>query len=521
MRKTKLFALTTMAALATMMPQTMTATEEMTADVLYHLTTVGTAGSVTGGSFSTSGVTQNADEPWVVPGTAAYVQINLNEPLCEGDIIEIKATSTNSKYFYFFNSTTFGSANAGLSITVGKGEASVKTAVVTTPSTPANTLVGKTTIYMGYSSSNNSGTIHYVKVLKGANPSAVSSSKSWDFTGYTVNATATTYNMVHDQILFGKGVSVVSMTDYKADESASASTCTLLNIPGNSGNLENGKYLMFRVPAGKTVVSMNVVTNGNSGSKTWGYKVGDNEAVTASQANKKYPATLSFDVYASEVTPVYVFCGDASNTFYIKDLTLTITPAPTISINTIDYATFSSSLALDFTSSGADAYIVTGEAGGKLTYEQVTKVKAGTGLLLVGTAGSTCTPSVIADAEATDYSASNLLKATLTATTVGATEGADYGKVWVLGNKNNVPGFYKSNSGRELTVGKAYLYLESGISAAREFFAFDFDNETTGIGNAVNSEERKVKSYYDLQGRRVAQPVKGLYIVNGRKVVIN
>ena len=49
-----------------------------------------------------------------------------------------------------------------------------------------------------------------------------------------------------------------------------------------------------------------------------------------------------------------------------------------------------------------------------------------------------------------------------------------------------------------------------------------FDDETTGIGaSLVNSEEGKVNSaVYDLQGRRVAQPTKGLYIVDGKKVIV-
>ena len=42
---------------------------------------------------------------------------------------------------------------------------------------------------------------------------------------------------------------------------------------------------------------------------------------------------------------------------------------------------------------------------------------------------------------------------------------------------------------------------------------------TTGINN-VNRETITNNRYYDLQGRKVAQPTKGLYIVNGRKVVI-
>ena len=43
--------------------------------------------------------------------------------------------------------------------------------------------------------------------------------------------------------------------------------------------------------------------------------------------------------------------------------------------------------------------------------------------------------------------------------------------------------------------------------------------ETTGI-NMVNGEEAKVNGFYNLQGQRVAAPAKGLYIVNGKKVII-
>lgn len=44
---------------------------------------------------------------------------------------------------------------------------------------------------------------------------------------------------------------------------------------------------------------------------------------------------------------------------------------------------------------------------------------------------------------------------------------------------------------------------------------------TTGIEETLNGEENtKDKMIYDLQGRRVTKPVKGLYIVNGKKVII-
>ena len=65
---------------------------------------------------------------------------------------------------------------------------------------------------------------------------------------------------------------------------------------------------------------------------------------------------------------------------------------------------------------------------------------------------------------------------------------------------------------------KAYLTYDGVIGGAREFFLFD--EETTGV-NTLNGERKTMNGeYYDLQGRKVAQPAKGLYIVNGKKVVI-
>ena len=43
---------------------------------------------------------------------------------------------------------------------------------------------------------------------------------------------------------------------------------------------------------------------------------------------------------------------------------------------------------------------------------------------------------------------------------------------------------------------------------------------TTGISATLMNNETMNNEYFDLQGRRVSQPTKGLYIVNGRKVLI-
>jgi hypothetical protein len=65
----------------------------------------------------------------------------------------------------------------------------------------------------------------------------------------------------------------------------------------------------------------------------------------------------------------------------------------------------------------------------------------------------------------------------------------------------------------ELAANKAYLV---GSASAPEFLGFGDVTAIRGIENG----QLTIDNYYDLQGRRVAQPTKGLYIVNGKKVVI-
>ena len=75
------------------------------------------------------------------------------------------------------------------------------------------------------------------------------------------------------------------------------------------------------------------------------------------------------------------------------------------------------------------------------------------------------------------------------------------------------PKFFKVNTaGNTVLANKAYLQIPTAI-AAREYFWFE--DEATGINAAKVSQP--AGEIFDLQGRRVAQPTKGLYIVNGKK----
>ncbi len=186
-------------------------------------------------------------------------------------------------------------------------------------------------------------------------------------------------------------------------------------------------------------------------------------------------------------------------------------------INTImsayGWSTFSSDYALDFSKAqeGLEAYTITGQDAGVVTLSPVTgTIPAGTGLMLKG-AASTPYNIPIVDSSTTDVS-SNLLKAG-----TGASVSPESGKTkYALSVEGGVACFKKITDAREIPAGKAYLEFNEAI-AAREL---SFESESTGVADVRGEMADGRSEYYNLAGQRIAQPTRGLYIVNGKKVVI-
>jgi hypothetical protein len=63
--------------------------------------------------------------------------------------------------------------------------------------------------------------------------------------------------------------------------------------------------------------------------------------------------------------------------------------------------------------------------------------------------------------------------------------------------------------------GNAYLEFNEEISAP----LLSIGGEATGI-KTIDNSQLTIDNVYDLQGRRVAQPAKGIYIINGKKFAI-
>ncbi len=196
-----------------------------------------------------------------------------------------------------------------------------------------------------------------------------------------------------------------------------------------------------------------------------------------------------------------------------------ILPVETIDfeITAAGYATVNYPFAVELPEA-ITAYQVSEEKGSYLVLSEVAGkvIPANTPVILSGTAATYSLPVL---AENTDAAISTGLTGTKFAEAIAADVNA-----YILGKKNDVVGFYKLAANteddttlRNISANKAY-YVNS--AAAAPAFIFQFQGEATGIESVV-TPDNGIEELYDLNGRRVAYPVKGIYVTkSGKKVFI-
>ena len=159
---------------------------------------------------------------------------------------------------------------------------------------------------------------------------------------------------------------------------------------------------------------------------------------------------------------------------------------------------------------GTEVYAITLN-NGKLTMNPVADgiVNSGLAVVLKSTTGSL----TMTKTETTgSFQGTSSLNGTLT-----VINGNANGNIYVLNTGSKGAGFYKLNPDNgKIAPNKAYLVYD-GAAGARDYFLFD---ETTAISAPLVNSEEVNSEVYDLQGRRVKNAAKGVYIVNGRKVVV-
>jgi len=146
--------------------------------------------------------------------------------------------------------------------------------------------------------------------------------------------------------------------------------------------------------------------------------------------------------------------------------------------------------------------------GSKIVLTPVTEIPANTGVIIEAAAGTYTIPAI------------NSVSALGSINELQVSDGSVKGNgtsIYALGKDKTTSkvGFILVKSGTTIPEGKAYLNIAGG---AREFIGFG-DEDATGI-DAVKQSAKADNLYFNLAGQRVAQPTKGLYIVNGKKVIV-
>lgn len=181
-----------------------------------------------------------------------------------------------------------------------------------------------------------------------------------------------------------------------------------------------------------------------------------------------------------------------------------------------EWTTLTSAYNLDFSKVEGDltAYTATyNEKKDAVALTPVKKVKAHTGLILKGVANTTYTlPILASDADGLDAVPDNQLVDCVDA-------------LWSTGRENDYflhnGEFVKSAHDGWALPGKSYLYLSNGRGNKSESpLRVYVDNTATAINGITNNPVVKDEAYYNLQGVKVQRPQHGVFIHNGKKVVL-
>ncbi len=180
-----------------------------------------------------------------------------------------------------------------------------------------------------------------------------------------------------------------------------------------------------------------------------------------------------------------------------------------------EWTTFTSAYNLDFSDvDGLTAYTAKyDKENDAVALTPVKRVKAHTGLILKGEAGKTYTLPILSSNEAELDAVDNHL--------IGCVDA-----LWSTGRNQDYflynGEFVKSKNDGWVLPGKSYLYINGGRdnSASARPLRFYVGNTSTAIDGITNNPVVKDDAYYNLQGVKVQCPQHGVFIHNGKKVVL-
>lgn len=322
-----------------------------------------------------------------------------------------------------------------------------------------------------------------------------------DNTVKTINYTKTTINNV---AYYSEGENIEGLTIINSGNSAVRSSNSA------SAYAKDADVVFTTLPAGKYKLT-SVVYKGSSSNATFSYKAGEKVIFTHTATNINSDTKTSEEFTLNESTPISLVKGgnDKQGIDFIY-IQRTGDATETVSVSEAGYATYATKYNVEVPNY-ENVKVMTvkvNDDNSTITLYDVpagTVIPAKTGILVKAAKGNH--NFVVTSKEGTELTNNNLVAATADVTSNGA-------KFFALTNIGDKVGFALVANGVVIPAGKAYLEVPTSTPA--KFFSLD--GEATGI-NSVKTAKAD-GAYYTLEGVKTTKPVKGLYIHNGKKIVV-
>lgn len=276
---------------------------------------------------------------------------------------------------------------------------------------------------------------------------------------------------------------------------------------GGSAYAKDNDVTITKLPAGKYKLYACFCDATTAKGTVWNFLAGSENIFTFTTSVVNWQEGESNEFTLKEETPIILAQGGSAKTaidyLYIQKL------GEVANVTAAKYATY--------VTSGA----VKVPANAKVMTAKVENNKLVTTTLSAGTVIPANTAIIVNAEEAGDVSfemagesgSMDLANDLQASTGEGVT--ADGTTQYCLTEQDGKVGFGKVKAGVVIPAGKAYLVVKE--QAAANFFAFD--GTVTAIKN-VETSATADGAYYTLQGVKVEKPTKGIYVHNGKKVVI-
>ena len=265
--------------------------------------------------------------------------------------------------------------------------------------------------------------------------------------------------------------------------------------------------VITKLPAG--TYKLTTAVFGNAGT-TFNFYAGEKNIFTISTAGKlKEEPSSSFTL--TEPTDIILKqAGNAGSSPKVLDYIIIKQEAVTVSVSDAGYATYATTnnIVVPNDENVKVMTVKVNDNNSTITLNDVPAGKvipANTGILVKATAGNH--DFVVTSKEGKELENNSLVAAKEAVTSDGAT-------FFALTKMDTKVGFAVVKEDVKIPAGKAYLKVPAATTA--KFFSLD--GEATGI-NSVKTAKAD-GAYYTLEGVKTTKPVKGLYIHNGKKIVV-